>query len=508
MNEYLEEQLPQEKIFRFVSGELCQLTDEQIDKIPYLSTMVSAAERFPSIRNENGFYKLDPNIQSNHFAFVLKSFSFVGVRQIFTHLRKCEDILSVLALFDFLGLTPQYDPTFEEIDLTFFSTMIYKPSLGKYLEKIRENELQDMAVRFAMALARENYDYTDSKIIDHIYWFILFILSAYQYFGPRLRHHVHRIAEYYFSLFSPSHLEPLRRLFQQVNKGTMTLLNSINEDYGFYEEEKIVCDENLFLSYLERPCVPVKREPVLDELLWHSQYHRDYCFGLRTIRWNSYYQSDQLEPIYKIVADTMYERLQYQINKRLASFFHPECLRSTDDSVYQVILENLFRHDLVKEDIDRQTFKEISKITPKLEEEHNELVNKLREYEQETQNEGQWNNNEQIFPFHFSSRYENHQDKTLKSALLLEKIYQQTPILIEIREGVITRLHTAAKAQIKQWQKTQRSIRRITDPKSSDESDDEITLDDGWWRLVRSRPYRGPRLSEEQLLLLFNIPDY
>ncbi|CAF1520926.1 unnamed protein product, partial [Adineta ricciae] len=118
----------------------------------------------------------------------------------------------IVALLDFLCIAPHSSPTFEEIDSVFFSSLTYKPSINGYVQIIRPMGMQDMAIRFAFALVKEEYDLTRRDVMDQIYWFIVFIESAYELFGLCLRHHIYRIAEHYFALFSRDLLEPLERL--------------------------------------------------------------------------------------------------------------------------------------------------------------------------------------------------------------------------------------------------------------------------------------------------------
>ena len=353
------------KTFCFASGELCHLDDQQIENIPYLSALVSAADGLPSIRDHLGFYQLDSRIQSTHFAFVLKSFSFAGVRQIFTNLSKRIDALSVIDLYDFLGLPLTDIATFEDIDLTFFSTTVYRPLQGEYVEKISEFALQDMAVRFAIALAQESYDVTNPDVIDQIYWFVMFILSAYDYFGPRLRHHVHRIAEYFFLLHSPAHVEPLARVMEQANKGQITVLDSVNEDFGLYEDNTLaVAAESNVVSYLEGPLLVVKHGPVRKKYISHLDRGFDYFRWIRNDSGDPWdWKLEQvLKPIYTEVTNIMYERLQYQINKQLSGFFRPDVPGTITDSHFRSVLNDLFHHPLVKNDIDAHALLQLRKF--------------------------------------------------------------------------------------------------------------------------------------------------
>lgn len=108
------------KKFRFASDQLLILEDVQIEKIPYLSAIVSAADNFKFVCDEQGHYKLDPYIQFKNFRFVIESLSCKSTRHIFTHLPKADDAIEIIGLFDFLGIGPQLDPTFDEVNSVLF----------------------------------------------------------------------------------------------------------------------------------------------------------------------------------------------------------------------------------------------------------------------------------------------------------------------------------------------------------------------------------------------------
>ena len=451
------------KTFFFTSGELCHLDDQQIQNIPYLSATVSAAQLIPSMRDDRGFYKLDSRIQHFDFDFVLKSFSFNRIRLIFTHLPKRIDILTIIDLYDFLGLTSIEEPTFEEVDLTFFSTMIYKPSKSRYIEKIREFELQDMAVRFAIALARETYDGSNSDVIDQIYWFVMFILSAYDYFGPRLRHHVHRIAEHYFSMHSPGHLEPLSKTVEREKEGKITVLDSVCEDFGFYEKTKGVIRESGIVSYLEKPLIAVKPD------LMRRSVYRSYRSD-RNFRWSSFY-SPELRPelqmeetlaaILTRLVDTMYERLQYQINKRFEKFLHED--NNMGFHPYRSRFNDLFGHQIVKEAIDVAALPELRKILPTLQKNHEELVKGLRECQQIQELATENGHVNLLLAFqNYDGHFESYQEQVLEYVNLLEEMDEGRPF-IGMQKIVIDRLHKAVVKQIEGWQTNNRKICAIKD---------------------------------------------
>ena len=443
--------LTREKTFVFACGELCILNDDQIERIPYLSAMVSAASGLSSIRNEQGQYILDPRIEPPHFAFVLESLSFHSIRQMFTHLSTRIDAVAIIALLDFLGLAPQDDPTFGDINLTFFFTMVFKPSTSRYLQKIAEFEMQDMAVRFGIALAQEHYDGTCEEVLDQLYWFIMFILSAFELFGPRLRHHLQRIAEYYFSLHSPDRLEPLHRLGQQVHNGTVTVLNSIAEDFCYYEGKH---DDQLCLTYMEKPLLLQEVElirndrsqPVYLLNLLHWDWNRPWS------RWRPFTETKLFQSLYRVVSDAMYERLQYQICQHLSGLLQQSSVgRRVRQSQFKAILDALFRHGCVQNDIDGHVFQELCRIKPEIEKMHDESVRRLREYHDD-------DTMTSFTDFYHVSQFNRQQNETLEYVLLLETCNQRTPILEKIRREILERLHRAAHRQIRQWLNTQREI--------------------------------------------------
>jgi hypothetical protein len=461
MNDNIVPLLATAKIFRSASGELWTLDDDQIEKIPYLAALVSSAEKFESTRDEHGFYKLDPSIQSKHFTFVLNSLSFQSVRQIFPHLPKQNDIIPIIALFDFLGIAPQPDPTFEEIDAVFFSNLLYKPSANAYLHIVRPYKIQDMAVRFAFALAKEEYNFNNGDVVDQIYWFVMFIQSAYELFGPRLRHHVYRIAEHCFTLFSPVLLKPLQGLLQRTEKGTMTVLSSIDEDLCFYEEEEeqqqSLSHENIYLNYIERPIILQKSEPehpLLFDFYWlyPNHFYR---------RWRPLpNEDDLLKPVRRIVVDTIYECLQHELCKSLMVAVRQCQFPYVKKRTYKSILLNILEHERVQEEINEKISIELRKLKPKIQTTHNELVIKLRKYEERLPPV-----NVMIHPWHLFfiyntdlAQFEQCQSETLVYALLLEKLHQCAPMIKQIRQDVLKAIYKAAQKQIKDWEKTYQEI--------------------------------------------------
>jgi len=463
MNDNIVPLLATAKTFRSASGELWTLDDDQIEKIPYLAALVSSAEKFESTRDEHGFYKLDPSIQSKHFTFVLNSLSFQSVRQIFTHLPKQNDIIPIIALFDFLGIAPQPDPTFEEIDTVFFSNLLYKPSANAYLHIIRPFAIQDMAVRFAFALAKEEYDFSNGDVVDQIYWFVMFIQSASELFGPRLRHHVYRIAEHCFALFSPALLKPLQGLIRQTEKGTITVLNSIEEDLCFYEEEEQPLSHgNIHLNYIERPMILQKSE---SERFLSFNFHWPYSNYFRR-RWGWRQlpsEEDILKPVRRVVVDTIYERLQHELCKSLTVVVRQCQFTGAKKQTYRSILLNILEHERVQNEINDKISIELRKLKPQIETKHNELVIKLRNYEQRLPPVNLATGFAYFFLMYNTDvvRFEQCQNETLVYELLLEKLHQCAPIIQEIRQHVLRTIYKAAQKQIKDWEKTHEEIIKL-----------------------------------------------
>ncbi|CAF1394560.1 unnamed protein product [Rotaria sordida] len=246
MNNHIGESSTTTKTFRFNSGQLLTLNECQIEKIPYLTALVSAGPYFDSIEINEGYYLLDSRINYEDFQFVLESISFHSVRQIFIDLPKNYNILAIIALLDFIGIKPVRCPTLEEIDSSFFWNLECGDTLGTYQLIYKSSDAKDMAVRFAIALAKEEYDFRNRTIIDQIYWFIMFILSAYELFETNLRYHVCKIAENYFSIFCPSLLKCLYRLERRTEKEIQEKSISTSNHINPYQENNILWDLNTF----------------------------------------------------------------------------------------------------------------------------------------------------------------------------------------------------------------------------------------------------------------------
>ena len=201
---------------QFASGEILALSQKQIQSIPYLCALVSTEKFFKSSCNEHGHYELDPLIEFKNFLFIIESISFHSIRELFTHLPEENDVLSTIDLLDLSNILCHLDPSLNDVDTVFFSTMLYSPMLEGHFQTIRPSDLQDMAVRLAIGMIRKTYDLTKTDVIDQVYWFITFTLSAHELLGLRLRYHIYKIAEYCFSRCQPSLLKPLNEIMHRI----------------------------------------------------------------------------------------------------------------------------------------------------------------------------------------------------------------------------------------------------------------------------------------------------
>ncbi|CAF1516857.1 unnamed protein product [Rotaria sp. Silwood1] len=347
------------KTFCFSSGELITLEDDQIEKIPYLIALVSSAHNFQSVCDKNGHFKLDPLIQFKQFSFAIQSLSFHSVRQLFTHLPKANDIISIIALLDFLGIGPQSDPSLKHVDSTFFSKVVYSPFLNEDLQIIRLWDIQNMAVRFAIAMAKGEYDFNNRKVIDQIYWFLMFILSAYEYFGPRLRHHVYGIAKHWFSLFKSSRLKCLRKLVctTEKNRRVRYWINDGDADPDAETEDTM---EQLFASnkvewfYMSRHPSLQRRRDLLNRA--NSDYYSDYysecyCYPHLFGCWRPKREEDILDRARKRLIEIMYMRLASQIYQQIREAIRKRQLNFEQLKNVESILEDFFKCKLVQQEM-------------------------------------------------------------------------------------------------------------------------------------------------------------
>jgi hypothetical protein len=489
------------KTFCFASGEILTLDEDQIQKIPYLTAIVSSGDHLESSRDENGHYKLDRGINYKHFFFALESLTFHSVRQLLTRLPEQNDIIPIIALLDFLGIGPEPDPTLKEVDLIFFYNLVYSPLLKKYIQIVRPCVIRDMIVRFAFAMAKEEYDFSKREIIDQIYWFIMFILSAHKLFEPRLRYHVYKIAEHCFSLFKPSLLKPLNKLIEQTDADARKCSVIINEETFDDDEEnnrpleQVLNGDNFSgFDFLDRPTLKQRQELLL------CRKYSDYAKYPKFWLYETVKEESLLEPIHKRVLEIMYERLQseicqravMEIRRQLRNFVPKVCNKWTSYTMFQIeplwklglvwmkneyylpqydyvpteidkqLLLDIFEYKPVQNEIRERILEEIHVLIPKLEQKHNELLKEIQEYEQNLGVEYDIH----IFLWHEillygKSRFEYIQEEALSYELTIAKLHQCSTAVEQIYQVILERLYATALVQIKQWDITEQIIDQL-----------------------------------------------
>ena len=460
--------------FRFSSGQVLALDEHQIVTIPYLAALVSSADRFDSPRDEHGHYKLDPNINYQHFSLILQSLPFYSARQVFTCLPEEESVIPIVALLDFLGLLPYLLPSLEEVDSTFFCTLIYSPYRDKYLHIVKKDVLQDMAVRFAIAMIKEEYEFDQCQVMDQIYWFVMFILSAHEWFDPRLRQHVYKTARNCFALFKPTFLKPLEEL---VSAPRMQIKKY---PYVWYKENDL-----RLLSIRDLLTI------ILDELDEDSPERPSFYFNFRRRR-RSYYLSeerywiptienfndkDPLELIYCRALDIMCVRLQAEVcqsaraelqqRKNLYKFVQrrtdvPVFFRLVEHEILPRKIDEIFKRQQVQEEIDALILQDICSLTPKIESEYAKLVKLLREYEETSGTFNQYDLYWHLWTSPYFSTSERARKKALSYELFLDKLHKNSYDTVEqIRRRVLIALNKVALKQFNQWERTQREIDKL-----------------------------------------------
>jgi hypothetical protein len=485
--------------FRFGSGEVITLDEQQINRIPYLAGLVSSADWFVGARDEQGHLKLDPIIEFQYFCDALTTSSCGSLQELLAHLPLKRDIIAVIAHLDFLGLVDQGNPTLDEVDDTFFCTLVYDIHCRTSKETVRWYKFQNMAARFAIALVKEEYDFADEQVMDRIYWYVMFILSAHSVFNAYLRHSVYRVAKRCFHLFKPSHLKLLEKLRRETEQKMNQLPSSTSGgDAGDNED----CDRTLEQLIDAHPESITRRLDYLGESLFfmwwrsrsvHEEYPDDDCLLSKEPSQEGFL----LESLVAAVSQMVYECLQpaaaYHITEisplstsimqeerldyDLARFslrsplsaLPPPTLKGT---INKELLRDLVETKLVQDQIVNLTLNALPILIRKLERRHLQLMEEIKDGARFPVSRLLWI---LLFAFLLDER----QPETLQSdarahKLLLEKLRQRTLGVEELHERVLQRLYQAAVGQIALWTRDQSLVRYL--------------------RVAVSKPYRMDRL--------------
>ena len=219
--------------FRFgTSDKIVHLTQQQLNRIPYLFNLVAHKDNFLPVQNENNEYVLNSPIDYSSFMAILHSITVEQAYVLFNELPEQENILDTLQLFDYLGIDLFSLPLLRYGYLTRLNSTNTE-SEKKYIEYHRANilETRQTAAEFVIALTKNEYDLTDWRTIDTIFALVKVILYNSNVFSSRFRHHTLTIVkEYCYSLFSKKRKVQLRAIKQIVRRGENNFFHYLYND--------------------------------------------------------------------------------------------------------------------------------------------------------------------------------------------------------------------------------------------------------------------------------------
>ncbi|CAF3695675.1 unnamed protein product [Adineta steineri] len=214
---------------------IVELSEEEIHRIPYLSSLISHKDDFLSIKNDKNEYILHHPICYNLLIPILNSINNEKPYSLLNDLSVNENIFDVLQLFDYVCLN---QPIFSSDRNRFFT---YYP-LEKNLCEVRNN-----AARFVLSLTRNEHNLNDFGTIEYIFSLISVIFSNKNIFSSQFRYHTYTILEeYIFPLFFKNH--------------PIYLLNDIKQNYRT-DSNIYLCDDNQM--------VPIDCE---NDFVWKGYY--------------------------------------------------------------------------------------------------------------------------------------------------------------------------------------------------------------------------------------------
>ena len=378
-----------------------------------------------------------------------------------------------------------------------------------------------MAVRFGIALAKEEYDLTNGEVLDQIYWYVMFILSTPKWFGSCLRHHVYKIAEHTFILFKRSLLKSLDTLNHRSKKeARKLLLTKEKQDFSSDEENNSSLGQTFELdsdyeSQSEGRTFSWFRHRSLRErqnLLLHRIYESENYDWFRFWRRRAVNEDDLLEPTYRRILEIMYERLQYSICQNAITEIRQESipeyfkqrrfssLLSFHAPGYELLPKSksdIFKHELVQEDIRALILEELCILTPKIKQKYDELLEEIREFQPDPN---------QYWPVLFDllsgRRFETMQESALSHELLLEKFHQDASVIVRRMERcVLDRLYAVALQQLYQWSSTRLEIAELHSQLNSYQGSDKSL-----WTILQSLQQRYPNPVQKQYRIPVHKP--
>ncbi|CAF1334200.1 unnamed protein product [Adineta ricciae] len=485
--------------FRFGSGHVVTLTEDQINKIPYLAAFVSSADFFECARDGQGYFIIHPKIDLEPFRFILDWFPYRHIRDLFIHLPEDHDPILTILHMDYFGLLIHRDPSLDEVDVSFFDTITYNPLNNSYVEVHRPSQMCDMVVRFAIALVREAYDSTDDKVHERIYWYVMFITSAFRLFHRNVRRHVFKVAKRYFRLFKPCLIRRLNRLQSSQDKYVRMNRRDLNNTFSEWKQ----AEEKNFKSLIDSHIAPKSS-------YFYSPIWLDFHFGLYNFwdndredlfppQWRTTTQT-LLEPLYKALVETIYDQMQNQIRQCVwrdvckaplssqlfaesqndeplhflellgwASYSNLSTIRESMKNrriarhiIEQTMLWNMFANEVSKEETQYLIMDGLSHLKLKLEQEHRQLIHEIQIFQAERETEhtdsNWWFLSLRPLP---SSGFERKQLEALTYEQLLGEVNQPSMIIAKICEHLLKKLNEAAVNQVTGWVKTTYEVYKI-----------------------------------------------
>ena len=219
--------------FRFgTSDKIVHLTQQQLNRIPFLFNLVAHKDNFLPVQNENNEYVLNSPIHYSSFMAILHSITAEQPYVLFNELPEQENILYTLQLFDYFGIDSFSLPLLKYGCLTRLNSTNTE-SEKEYIKYHRANilEAQQTAAEFVIALTKNEYDLTDWRTTDTIFDLVKVILYNSNVFSSRFRHHTLKIVkEYCYSVFSKKRKVELHTIKQIVRRGENYLSHYLYND--------------------------------------------------------------------------------------------------------------------------------------------------------------------------------------------------------------------------------------------------------------------------------------
>ncbi len=209
--------------FRFgASNKVINLTQQQLDRIPYLSTLVARKDDFLSAQNENGEYVLGSQIRFSWFKVILNAIVTEKPSTLFSELSEKANVLGMLQLYDYLCIDALPVPLLKDVNLARTNSVDTQDE-DKCVEYRRANvsEARDTAAQFIIAINNNEYNLNDFITLQIIFCQVMAILSNPNVFTERLCHHALTVVKKCcFALFSDGQRYYLDNAYQTVPKQT------------------------------------------------------------------------------------------------------------------------------------------------------------------------------------------------------------------------------------------------------------------------------------------------